>query len=130
MLRYIFTFSSKLCTKFCHKFTYVNVIQLYRQNDLLKMVPILGRCSISFRVTLDLLMLWSFFLLFICLCFGSPYVSRALSHKETDPGFSAEQRVLPEYLKIYYELFTSSETIEINTRSSNLLRLVHLLVLG
>ena len=36
---------------------------------------------------------------------GLPVGSIALSHKETGLGFSAEQRVLLPYHKIYYELF-------------------------
>ena len=39
-----------------------------------------------------------------------------LLHKETGLGYSAEQRVLPLYLKINYELFTSSETSDKYTR--------------
>ena len=76
-------------------------------------------CSIFYRVTLDFVMLWSFSLIFICLCFDSLYVSRALSHNETGLGFSAEQRVLPLCLKMYYELFTYSETLEIHGRSNH-----------
>ena len=75
--------------------------------------------AFSSRVTLDhgtpYLMLWSFFLYFY---------AHALSHNETGLGFSAEQRVLPLCLKMYYELFTYSETLEIHGRVPKLIEVL------
>ena len=121
LYRHKFTITS--CTS--QLYTLYNALLSRVKNDPSKNVrDILGRCSIFYTVRLDHVKLWSFFPLNYMLCSRLPAVSLALSRKETAPGFSSNNGLLPQQLKRYYDLFTYDLASEIQAHFTNQTRVL------